>query len=87
MLWENRTTEVINIIRARMFSINIIAEQLIALEHVNKLQVSIRSLLESLIHMTMNRWFKSKNRQYEMVVYDFLFRYYTSKIKRIENFT
>ena len=34
------------------------------------------------IHMLMNRLFKSKNRQHEMVCYDFLYRYYTSTIAR-----
>lgn len=38
-----------------------------------------RSLLTSYIHMTMNRLFRSKNRIYELVLYDFLLRYYTSK--------
>lgn len=35
-------------------------------------------LLPSIQHMIMNRWFRSRNRQYELVIYDFLSRYYTS---------
>ena len=40
--------------------------------------------VRSIIHMTMNRLFRSKNRLYEMVIYDFLFRYYQSALARIK---
>lgn len=39
--------------------------------------------IASLLHMMMNRLFVSKNRLSEMVVYNFLMRYYKSKIARI----
>lgn len=42
-------------------------------------------LLGSYIHMLMNRLFKSKNRIHEMVVYDFLYRYYVSKRARLKH--
>lgn len=42
----------------------------------------IHNLLSSYIHMLMNRIFRSKQRLHEMVVYDFLHRYYKSKIAR-----
>lgn len=42
------------------------------MERANELQIPIRILLKSLIHMTMNRWFKSKNRLHEMAIYDLL---------------
>lgn len=35
-------------------------------------------LLFSIEHMTMNRWFRAKNRLHEMVVYDFLRKHYDS---------
>lgn len=35
-------------------------------------------LLSSIQHMTMNRWFRVRNRMYELVIYDFLSRYYES---------
>jgi len=40
----------------------------------------INYLLTSYIHMSMNRLFKSKNRLHELVIYDFMRRYYNSKI-------
>lgn len=45
-------------------------------------EVSLDRLLESYMHMTMNRWFRSKNRVYELVIYQFLFRYYKSMLSR-----
>ncbi len=36
----------------------------------------LQDVLGSYIHMTMNRLFKSKQRMYEMVVYDFLYKNY-----------
>ncbi len=38
--------------------------------------------LSSYIHMMMNRLFPSKNRIYELVIYDFLFEYYRSELAR-----
>lgn len=40
------------------------------------------SFIGSYIHMTLNRLFKSKNRQYELLLYDFMYRYYNSKIAK-----
>lgn len=42
------------------------------------------AVLYSLIHMTMNRMFRSQNRLHEMVIYDFLFRYYRSRIAKVK---
>ncbi|XRE43305.1 Phosphoenolpyruvate carboxylase [Tenacibaculum discolor] len=50
----------------------------------DQLQVDFHDLNMSFIHMLMNRLFKSKNRVHEMVCYDFLFKYYKSKIARMK---
>lgn len=42
------------------------------------LMLSLDSLISSYIHMSMVRLFKSKNRIHELVVYDFMYRYYKS---------
>lgn len=42
------------------------------------------NLLKSLVHMTMNRLFRSRNRLCELVVYDFMNRYYESVIARLK---
>lgn len=82
MLWETEGSESTDIIKYRKQSIFQIAEKLMKLEHQNELQVPLKSLLTSIIHMTMNRWFRSKNRLHEMVIYEFLSRYYMSEIAK-----
>ncbi|NCO62725.1 MAG: hypothetical protein COW66_13035 [Flavobacteriaceae bacterium CG18_big_fil_WC_8_21_14_2_50_34_36] len=59
-----------------------IAQRLNHLNSLKTLEIEIVNLLSSYIHMTMNRLFKSKNRIHEMVVYDFLYRYYKSTVAR-----
>ena len=44
--------------------------------------VSMKTLVSSYIHMSLNRLFLSKNRIHELVLYDFLKRYYTSEIAK-----
>ena len=39
-------------------------------------------LIASLIHMNINRVFRSKQRQYEMLCYDFMNRYYKTRLAR-----
>lgn len=46
------------------------------------LQLVLNDLMASYLHMFMNRLFKSNNRLHELVCYDFLYRYYKSKIAR-----
>lgn len=43
-----------------------------------KSKIEMNGLLNSYIHMTMNRIFKSKGRVHELVIYDFLYRHYQS---------
>jgi len=82
MLWENEISETINIIKARKQAILPIASQLIAIEKSNEFQVQLNVLLTSMIHMTMNRWFRSKNRLHELVIYDFTFRFYNGEVAK-----
>ncbi|MDR1180381.1 MAG: thiopeptide-type bacteriocin biosynthesis protein [Bacteroidales bacterium] len=85
MLYENETAELIDAVNARMNAIFPIAEKLRDMEKNGERQVPLDSLLTSLIHMTMNRWFRTKNRLHEMVIYEFLSRYYTSVIAKHNN--
>jgi len=82
MLWENETDGITEIIKERRQVLFPIVEKINALEKVGELQVTMKSLLTSLIHMTMNRWFRTKNRLHEMVIYEFLSRYYTSELAK-----
>jgi len=40
----------------------------------HKLEIPFENLISSIIHMTINRCFKTKQRLYEMVIYDFLYK-------------
>ena len=82
MSWENETTEIIKIVKDRRQAIVPVAEQLSGMEKSSKLQIPMKSLLTSMIHMTMNRWFRTKNRLHEMVVCEFLSRHYSSEIAK-----
>jgi hypothetical protein len=45
----------------------------------------IDTLLLSYIHMMMNRLFMAKNRMHELIIYDFIRRYYTSENAKARN--
>ncbi|AYN02660.1 lantibiotic dehydratase [Chryseobacterium sp. 3008163] len=48
-------------------------------QHQNQsLEVSLQSFFQSIFHMSINRLFVSNQRLFEMVIYDYLLRYYKS---------
>ena len=55
------------------------------INNFNKKNNRISELLTSYVHMLMNRHFRSKQRMYEMIVYDFLWRYYRSQKAKLKN--
>ncbi len=59
-------------------------KDIFAIEQVLKCSnsVIVSDKLSSFIHMSINRTFRSKQRLYEMLCYDFLVRFYKSKIAR-----
>ena len=83
MLWRTEVSGTCSIIKAQSQAIFPVAEKLSAMEKSGELQVPLKSLLISIIHMTMNRWFRTENRLHELVIYDFLSRYYTSEMAKI----
>lgn len=54
------------------------ARHLMEMESRKVLTLPLPDIVYSLLHMTMNRWFRSKNRIYELVIYEFLRRHYDS---------
>ncbi|MCL2738922.1 MAG: hypothetical protein FWE30_05695, partial [Bacteroidales bacterium] len=56
------------------------------MEHVEKGE-KLNALLSSYTHMMMNRWFRSKQRMHEAVVYDFLLKYYKYRSARNKHHT
>ncbi|MCC8199436.1 MAG: hypothetical protein LIP06_12945 [Tannerellaceae bacterium] len=51
-------------------------------EKLKKENLDIEYLISSYIHMMMNRIFRSRNRVHELIIYDFMDRYYKSKVAR-----
>ncbi len=87
MEWEkyadNGLENYYHTIKQRQQKISFIAPTIILLEKQGKLQVPIQSLITSMIHMIMNRWFRSKNKLHELVIYDFMTRVYNSRVAKM----
>jgi len=63
-------------------SIKKIVENILMIEKNNKLEADLENLLASFIHMSINRCFRSNQRIYEMMLYDFLYKKDKSKFVR-----
>lgn len=70
--------EIIEVINKKNINSRGAIDSILGLYERNELMVPVNALLSSHIHMLMNRLFRSKMRLHEMVLYDFLFRYYDS---------
>ncbi|TGE24555.1 hypothetical protein E5K00_04905 [Hymenobacter aquaticus] len=57
-------------------------EAILRQEAAGTLEVKLDSLLASYVHMTLNRFFRSKQRLQEAVIYDFLHQHYASLAAR-----
>ena len=57
-----------------------VANKIIELKNMNQLQITLSGLMESYTHMMLNRIFRSRQRTYEMVIYDLLYRFYKSTL-------
>lgn len=73
---ENR--DIFSLIRLRKNEIEQSVHEILTLDRAHKLNITLRSLVTSFSHMQLNRIFKSKSNQHEMICYNFLFRYYKS---------
>jgi len=63
-------------------NIKYLVEQILAFNENNELNPPLNDLMKSYIHMMCNRFFKSKQRLHELVIYDFMERYYKSEIAK-----
>ncbi|WP_025743230.1 thiopeptide-type bacteriocin biosynthesis protein [Aquimarina pacifica] len=59
-----------------------IVTQLLHQQKNQTLEIPINNLVSSYIHMLVNRAFRSQQRFYELIVYDFLHKKYNSDLKR-----
>jgi lantibiotic biosynthesis protein len=79
---ENELYPLIEVLIDKSKYLRPIAEKLQKLQHSGALHVAIPDLLNSYIHMVLNRITTSNPRLHEMVIYDFLFRHYQSQKAR-----
>ncbi|MFD2786370.1 lantibiotic dehydratase [Hymenobacter rubripertinctus] len=61
-----------------------VVKRILARQQAATLSVPLDDLLCSYIHMTVNRFFRSKQRMYETVLYDLLFQNYASQKARTD---
>jgi hypothetical protein len=52
------------------------ASQVFIQDLKKELQIPLSQFLSSHVHMMINRQYTSKQRKYELVIYDHLYRYY-----------
>ena len=84
MLWDKKADErykaVYSILKLRSNALKAIALQLIEANDGKEAQLPLSSYL----HMMLIRLFRSKNRLHELIVYNFMSRFYSSWIARIK---
>ena len=83
--FENNLLPLFKLLAQRSEKTASVVNTIMQIDIENKLGISLNNLLGSYIHMLMNRLFKSKQRLHEMVIYDFLYRYYNSEIAKMKN--
>lgn len=70
------------VLRHRRAELERVAAEILRIKDEDAAPPSTDELLGSIAHMTMNRWFRTGNRQFELVVYDFLSKYFESSVAR-----
>ena len=82
---DNTNSDFEELILFYVKNISPIILELLMLKKSNKIEVNFDNLIFSYLHMSMNRLFKSKNRKHEIVMYNFLHRYYRLVAGRNKN--
>ncbi|WP_297806931.1 thiopeptide-type bacteriocin biosynthesis protein [uncultured Alistipes sp.] len=70
------------VLRRRRAELERVAAEILRIKDEDAAPPLTDELLGSIAHMTMNRWFRTGNRQFELVVYDFLSKYFESSVAR-----
>ncbi len=68
-----------NLITNNISDIHIVIEKILELEKKECLNVGIKDFFQSVFHMHINRLFVSNQRLFEMIVYDYLLRFFQVK--------
>lgn len=80
--YEFIAKESIKLLKTRSKYQSALAEKLLNYDKSNTLETDLNSLISSFIHMMINRFFRSRQRTHELVLYDFLSRFYKSERAR-----
>lgn len=75
---DNKSIKLVNFVYMRSKDMKSIINDMQRIAKLNK--INLRDYVGSYIHMTMNRLFRSDNNLYELIIYDFMQRYYMSKM-------
>lgn len=69
-----------NVIMSNIEESNLVLRNIINHHKNQSLGISLQSFFSSIFHMNINRLFVSNQRLFEMVIYDYLLRYYKMKL-------
>ncbi len=78
--YANGLADAITLLRQRSLSNQVIIGELLTSLPLGKVKPRSLEVLPSLIHMSVNRLFVARQRKYELVLYHFLEKYYTSQV-------
>lgn len=81
---DNIYMNLCKIIEQRSNKIKPIINNILIYFSKKSVEIMTNQIICSYIHMMLNRIFRSKNRIHELIIYDFLRRYYTSKEAKIK---
>ncbi|WNI34773.1 thiopeptide-type bacteriocin biosynthesis protein [Chryseobacterium sp. SG20098] len=69
-----------NVIISNIEESNLVLQNIISHEENESLGMSLQSFFSSIFHMNINRLFVSNQRLFELMIYDYLLRYYKMKL-------
>jgi len=75
-------SNILDLLRIKSERITPIANTILEMDRNGSLKRPLNDFMASYIHMLLNRLFRTKQRLHEMVIYDFLYRYYKSDIAK-----
>lgn len=73
---SNELKDIRDLITNNISDINIVIEKILELEKKECLNVRMKDFFQSIFHMHINRLFVSNQRLFEMIVYDYLLRFF-----------
>jgi thiopeptide-type bacteriocin biosynthesis protein len=72
----------IDILKDKSACLQTVSSGILTLHNSGRLEISLRDLLGSFCHMMLNRIITTEARTHELVIYDFMCRYYKSRMSR-----